>query len=146
MISIRKGQFETNSSSCHKLIVPAEQQFIVPKILNFNSDASGIEFLQDYLEKNDHLADYWISFLYANGVEEIKYFGDNTKIESAIEKYKGCTEAKGKPCLPSVACEVLPTYVYLSAIFGENIYLYYAYDYEDEPEELDGKHFVFIWY
>lgn len=147
MLSIRKGMFETNSSSCHKLIAPADQSYTIPKVVDFDrKDTDGLAFLYDMFETRDYYIELWIPFLYANGVEEIIYTGDNIALKGAIEEFKGTTEVSRRPDLPSQGNEVLPNTVYLSIIFGEDtFYMYNAYDDEREPEEKDGRHFVFIW-
>ena len=85
MIQVRYNIFETNSSSCHKLIVPFEQSFTVPKTVRLTKGHSnGIDFLIDELEDTD-IAGPWIRLLYASGVEEIIYNGSNDSIRYAIE-------------------------------------------------------------
>ena len=147
MLQIRKGLFETNSSACHKLIVPADQSFTIPKVVNLNADmTAGLTFLYELLTDTSWGIDSWIPFLYANGVEEIKYTGDNKELHEAIAKYKGSTDCRYRPSLPNTGNEVFPTNIYLSLLFGEDTqYLRDAYDDEREPEEKDGRHFVFIW-
>jgi hypothetical protein len=145
MIQVRYNIFETNSSSCHKLIVPFEQSFTVPKSVRLTKGyTNGIDFLMDELE-DTYVADAWIRLLYASGVEEIIYNGSNDSIRHAIEINKGVTEFGDLPWLPTSGGR-LPRQVYLLILFGENTqYLEHAYSDEKEPEEKDGQHFVFTW-
>lgn len=146
MIQVRYNIFETNSSSCHKLIVPFEQSFIVPKSVRLTKGHSnGIDFLIDELEEDTNYHDAWIRLLYASGVEEIIYNGSNDYIRTAIEINKDVTEVGGLPYLRGSKGR-LPRQVYLLILFGENTqYLEHAYSDEREPEEKDGQHFVFTW-
>ena len=67
MITIRNSFFETNSSSCHKLIFPCNQDYKVPKILDLGRwNSEGIKYLSEEIERNP---DDWIPFLYASGIE-----------------------------------------------------------------------------
>lgn len=145
MIQVRYNIFETNSSSCHKLIVPSEQSFTVPKSVRLTKgQTNGIDFLIDELEDTTY-PDDWIRLLYASGVEEIIYNGSNNYIRHAIEINKGVTEFGDLPWLPTSRGR-FPRQVYLLILFGENTqYLEHAYSDEKEPEEKDGQHFVFTW-
>lgn len=145
MIQVRYSIFETNSSSCHKLIVPFEQSFTVPKTVRLTKGHSnGIDFLIDELE-DIHFQDYWIRLLYASGVEEIIYNGSDDCLRNAIEINKDVTEFGDLPWI-SGSNGRLPRQVYLLILFGENTqYLEHAYSDEREPEEKDGQHFVFTW-
>ena len=145
MIQVRYNIFETNSSSCHKLIVPFEQSFTVPKTVRLaKGQTNGIDFLIDELEDtNFHNA--WIRLLYASGVEEIIYNGSDDSLRYAIEINKDATEVGDLPWI-SGSNGRLPRQVYLLILFGENTqYLEHAYSDEREPEEKDGQHFVFTW-
>lgn len=145
MIQVRYNIFETNSSSCHKLIVPFEQSFTVPKTVRLTKGHSnGIDFLIDELE-DTNFHDAWIRLLYASGVEEIIYNGSDDSLRNAIEINKDVTEFGDLPYL-SGSHGRLPRQVYLLILFGESTqYLEHAYSDEREPEEKDGQHFVFTW-
>ena len=148
MLEIRQGIFETNSSSCHKLIVPYGEELSVPKTVDLdNVWPDGMEFLVDVMTESWGNCDDWVQFLYSHGVEEFKYSGSNTNLRTAIKKYKGTMDYRHIPMIGSAQnSDCCPAIVILTAIFSENtIYQPHGYSDEAEPEELDGKHFVFIW-
>ena len=80
MIQIRNYMFETNSSSCHALVVPINQA------VRFSTIACS-EGL-DYLLENAVGAYGLIQWLYNEGVEEIKYNGDQASIRRKINEIK----------------------------------------------------------
>ena len=143
MINIRTGLFETNSSSCSKLIVPVDQNFSVPKILDLDDwPTEGRHYLYDMVEKNP---ERWIEFLYSSGIEEIKYAGPNKEVYEAIKTYKGITSNQVHIHFSEEWDIKWPRPVILSAIFGEDTKYYFDSSTEyNEPEE-DDKHWTFIW-
>jgi len=142
MISIRTSLFETNSSSCHKLIVPVDQSFIVPKTLDL-SDA-GTDGRLYLLDQVENYPDSWIKFLYTNGIETIKYSGSVKAVYRAIEEYKGYNGTYFIGLGDSYDIK-WPAKVILAAIFGEETeYLENAYSDTTEPNE-DNDHWTFIW-
>lgn len=145
MIQVRYSIFETNSSSCHKLIIPFEQSFTVPKKVRLEEGYSdGIDFVLSEIDDSSY-PDSWIRFLYASGVEEIEYTGTNVYIKRSIDINKDVTEYGDLPYIPG-SNGVLPRQVYLLLLFGEDTqYLEHASTEYKEPEEDDGQCFVFHW-
>ena len=142
MISIRTGLFETNSSSCHKLIVPVDQSFTVPKTLDLSDTSTdGRRYL---LHQVENYTDSWIKFLYTNGIENIKYSGSVAAVHEAIEDYKGY-DGNYFVGLGDAYDIKWPAKVILAAIFGEETeYIENAYSDTTEPNE-DNDHWTFIW-
>lgn len=80
MIQIRTNIFETNSSSCNALVVPMNQEVKFSKIVC----SEGL----DYLLENANGTRGLIQWLYEEGVEEIKYNGDESYIRREINEVK----------------------------------------------------------
>lgn len=80
MIQIRNYMFETNSSSCHALVVPMNQE------VRFSTIACS-EGL-NYLLENAFGTYGLIQWLYNEGVEEIKYNGNQASIRREINEVK----------------------------------------------------------
>ena len=76
MFSYRSSFFETNSSSCHALVVPTNQEAHFSKI----ACSRGLDFLLENASGTSNL----IKWLYDNGVEEIKYNGSNSYVRREI--------------------------------------------------------------
>lgn len=150
MLQIRRGIFETNSSSCNKLIVPYEQSFRVPRIVMIDDDSwvtDGERYLSYAVQRNPYA---WIPFLLGNGVEEIKYTGRNEQVIKTLEEEKQKDHSNYQPA-PTLGSGYgsrgrLPAELVLSTVFGEDTkFLLDVYDDLKEPEETDGKHFVWTW-
>lgn len=89
MIQIRQNMFETNSSSCHVLIIPNDVVERLPKVIDLSSDDSNGDYTRRFVrELNEEDSKIFINWLYCNGVEEIKYYGSNKYINEFIIKYK----------------------------------------------------------
>lgn len=99
MISIRKGQFETNSSSVHALIIDTEANGKLPTILNLDVDSDEGDYVRKFVrELDEEQTDKFVNWLYYHGVDEIKYHGSNKWLNDLAEKYKGIAIDKGLPC------------------------------------------------
>ena len=85
MIQIRTSMFETNSSSCNALIVPMHQEIRFSTI----ACSEGLDYLLDHAYGTKGL----IQWLYSEGVEEIKYNGNNSYVRREINEVKYSTEA-----------------------------------------------------
>ena len=89
MVQIRFGQFETNSSSTHALILKREAEEALPKVIDLSSDDS----IGDYVRKmvrnlNEENTRKLINWLYRKGVTKIIYNGSNSYVNECIKKYK----------------------------------------------------------
>lgn len=80
MLQIRHSLFETNSSSCHVLVVPMNQDIIFSKI----ACSDGLDYLLDHAYGIEGL----IHWLYEEGVEEIIYNGNDSSIRRTINEVK----------------------------------------------------------
>ena len=80
MINIRKGLYETNSSSVHALVIPKETTLIIPETVNLNYGEYGWGFEREYDALNYFFtacceygrAKDFIDYLYKKGVKTIK--------------------------------------------------------------------------
>ena len=107
MIQIRKGIFETNSSSANVLILPKYGGGIhVPKKFFYMDDDTSLKpteiVINHIISKGWSGTDYEavnqiVNFLYLNGVEEIVYGGKDPAFEQAVERYKDKPEDLGVP-------------------------------------------------
>ena len=111
MENIGTGLFETNSSSCHKIVVPFNQEYEVPKILDLDNANPQVQYYVDWY------ANSFIPFLYGNGVETIIYNGTNQEVIDNIDKYKGIKTWDQVPC---IAYDSMPRQVVLMTLFGKD--------------------------
>lgn len=76
MIEIRKGIFETNSSSVHALVIPKDQQIVIPNIIHLKGGQFGWEYEKEYDT---------INYLY----EACRYRGEDevAKLIAFLEKH-----------------------------------------------------------
>lgn len=89
MILVRNGMFETNSSSCHCLILSKEAETKLPKTIKLDSDDSTGDFIRAYIrDLSENEAKQFVNWLYLNGVKTIAYNGSNKYINKFAEQYK----------------------------------------------------------
>lgn len=89
MILVRNGMFETNSSSCHCLILSKEAETKLPKTIKLDSDDSTGDFVRAYIrDLSENKAKQFVNWLYLNGVKTIVYNGSNQYINKFAEQYK----------------------------------------------------------
>lgn len=89
MLEIRKGFFETNSSSCHALLIPKDQDIQIRKTLDLNEDSMHCQYIRDFIACcNDEQCIELVNLLYLSGVETIKYSGRNRYFSKCIEQEK----------------------------------------------------------
>lgn len=89
MISVRNGMFETNSSSCHCLILSKEAETKLPETIELDSDDSTGDFVRAYIRGlNEDKTKQFVNWLYLNGVKTIIYNGSNQYVNKFAEQYK----------------------------------------------------------
>ena len=89
MIQIRNSMFETNSSSCHTLIIQRFTEDTLNKTVDLSEDSFNGDFIRRIVrEMNDDNIEKLINWLYLHGVENIMYNGSRQKVYECIEKYK----------------------------------------------------------
>ena len=87
MISIRKSFFETNSSSCHALVM-SEETNTLPKTLYLCDDDKRCDYIRAMIrEFDDENTKKFVHFLFNHGVENIVYNGSNPFMEQYIQEY-----------------------------------------------------------
>lgn len=143
MIQIRQNFFETNSSSCHALIIPRDQDFKVRSTIDLSEDSeTGDDFRRFLREELIYEEDVrkFICLLYSAGVETIKYNGRNEFVTKYIKECKGTTQFEGLP-------NFQPNYDWgekwdkedwLRFVFGEENYHFEGYT-EDMDSELGDE-------
>ena len=80
MINIRKGLYETNSSSVHALVIPKETTINIPETVNLSYGEWGWDFDREYDTLNYFFtacceygrAQEFIDYLYEKGVKNVK--------------------------------------------------------------------------
>lgn len=98
MISVRNGMFETNSSSCHCLILSKNAEAELPKTIELDSDDSTGDFVRAYIRGlNENASKQLVNWLYLNGVTTIIYNGSNKYINKFAEEFKNNPVDLGVP-------------------------------------------------
>lgn len=98
MFNKRIGFFETNSSSCHALMIPHDQKRSKSKVLDLTEDStSGLNLRKLINELHGEAAEQIVNLLYLNGVETIKYTGRNEDFKKFIESAKNDPQDLGVP-------------------------------------------------
>ena len=96
MISIRKGLFETNSSSCHVFVYRPENSITVPKTVELRIGQEetmlDIVFNDQYVWFPSSCVDEFLLDLAAIGVENVKC--SDSRIVELFEKYKDNKQAQ----------------------------------------------------
>lgn len=96
MISIRKGLFETNSSSCHVFVYRPENSITVPKTVELRIGQEetmlDIVFNDQYVWFPSSCVDDFLLDLAAIGVENVKC--SDSRIVELFEKYKDNKQAQ----------------------------------------------------
>lgn len=104
MISVRNGMFETNSSSCHCLILSRTAETELPTTIELDSDDSTGDFVRAYIRGlNETASKQLVNWLYLNGVKTIIYNGANKYINKFIEEFKDNPVDLGVPELDNEA-------------------------------------------
>lgn len=89
MLNVRYGLFETNSSECHALIIPKEQEVSLTKTIDLSADNdTGDIFRKVVRELDAEESEKLANWLYRHGVEKIIYNGSNTDFIKAIKTEK----------------------------------------------------------
>lgn len=89
MLQIRYGQFETNSSSVHALIISKTEGCRLPSTVNLSEDSDYGDILRTWVRSlNNERAEKLVNWLYSHGVDEIIYNGSNGTIISCIQSCK----------------------------------------------------------
>lgn len=144
MIQVRKGMFETNSSSANVLIIPKDQNIHVPKRFIYVDDETSLKpsekviysIIHGWRSSRDNI-DKIVNFLYLNGVEEIVYGGHDRYFEEAVNKYQGRPEDLGVPngwSKPKL----------MSAIFGTESEIKYCADGEPRPDVGPAPNYEYL--
>lgn len=89
MIKLRKGLFETNSSSIHALIIDKEANDKLGSTIDLSADNPVGDVIRE-LVRNLNEADTkkFVNWLYCKGVKTIKYYGSNKWLNDFVEMYK----------------------------------------------------------
>ena len=104
MISVRNGMFETNSSSCHCLILSKTAETELPTTIELDSDDGTGDFVRAYVRGlNEAASKQLVNWLYLNGVKTIIYNGSNKYINKFIEEFKDNPVDLGVPELDDEA-------------------------------------------
>lgn len=90
MKQIRRGTFETNSSSVHSICIANDDNFELPESIHFELSEYGWETGQHPLKDYLYTALVELGFDYKSG--------STKKIDDAIEKIKSILEGKGIKC------------------------------------------------
>ena len=145
MIQVRKGMFETNSSSANVLIIPKDQNIHVPKRLIYIDDETSrkpseivLYNLMNGFRMSKDTIDVVINFLYNNGVEEIIYGGRNSYIAKAIEMYREKPVDMGVP-------SNWDKKILLFALFGDETECHFYADGDHRPN-ADADEYDENWY
>ena len=92
MVSIRKSFFETNSSSCHALIMSNEPHTL-PKTIYLGEDNEVGDHVRAMIRDLDEEdSKKFVHFLYNHGVDTIIYNGSNPFISKYATEYLNLTD------------------------------------------------------
>lgn len=132
MISVRNGMFETNSSSCHCLILSKIAETELPTTIELDSDDNTGDFVRAYIRRlNEAASKQLVNWLYLNGVKTIIYNGSNKYINKFIEEFKDNPVDLGVPELRDDA--TAGTLInFLTGCWEEYVGMDYGLDYEDD--------------
>jgi hypothetical protein len=107
MLQIRRGMFETNSSSANVLTIPKDQGVHVPKRFIFMDDDTSLRPIEIvlthligskmYNRPSLETITQIVNFIYQAGVEEIVYGGPDHRIQEIIDTYKDKSSDQGVP-------------------------------------------------
>ena len=90
MLQLRKGVFETNSSSVHAFCVTEGSARSIPKTADLTEDSLQMAYVRDWILNLDAKScKAVVLLLYSKGVERIIYNGANQEFEKAVAFYQG---------------------------------------------------------
>ena len=93
MLQIRQSFFETNSSSCHALIISKTEGCKLPSTVNLSEDSTHGDIIRTWVRSlNKERSEKLINWLYSHGVDKIIYNGSNGTIISCIKSCKSHPE------------------------------------------------------
>lgn len=100
MFTIRKGQFETNSSSTHCLIIDKNCGEKLGETIDLSADNYTGDFIRPFIRRLDEeTSKVFVNWLYTQGVKNIIYNGSNEFINKFAEEYKDSYTDMGFPDL-----------------------------------------------
>ena len=98
MLQIRSSFFETNSSSCHALIINMNASGKLPSKLFLDEDSDEGNYIRKFIrELNKRDTKKLANWLYMHGVESIVYHGNNIWLNQYMDDYKDSYSDLGLP-------------------------------------------------
>ncbi len=134
MIQYRESFFETNSSSTHALIVPMDQDYNITSV----ASGDGLDWLLEHAYGTNSL----ISWLYSEGVTDIRYNGESSDIRRRVTELKYNYEKDDNLCV-RLNDTYLSKKILALIIFGEETRIDIV---DDHGARLDDDELVFLGY